>query len=121
VPRRGPLQASLWKLGNALLERGVRATLTAVDRLSERLEDVTRSGGPLPAAAGGGVAALVAGRNPIWGALKGVVKGTSTTTKVLVVLAVVLALVLGPVVLVLLLLALIVVAVVAAARTGAGA
>jgi hypothetical protein len=118
APRPSPLRSSLWKLGNALVDRGVRATLTAVDRLSEKLEDVTRRGGLLPGAAGGGVAALLAGRNPIWGAVKGAIKGTSTTTRVLVVLAIVLALVLGPVVLVLLLLALVVVAVVVAVRAG---
>ena len=119
--RRSPLTASLWKLGNALVDRGIRGALTAVDRLSDKFEDVTRRGGLLPAAAGGGVAAIVAGRNPIWGAVKGAIKGTSTTTKVLVVLAIVVALVLGPVVLVLLLLTLIVVAVVVAVRSGAGA
>ena len=121
APRRSPLTSSLWKLGNALVDRGVRAALTGVDRLSEKFEDVTRRGGLLPAAAGGGMAAFVAGRNPIWGAVRGMIRGTSTTTKVLVVLAIVLALVLGPVVLVLLLLTLIVVAVVVAVRSGAGA
>jgi hypothetical protein len=121
TPRRGPLTSSLWKLGNALVDRGVRAALTGVDRLSEKFEDVTRRGGLLPAAAGGGLAAFVAGRNPVWGAVRGMITGTSTLTKVLVVLAIVLALVLGPVVLVLLLLTLIVVAVVVAVRSGAGA
>lgn len=121
TPRRGPLTSSLWKLGNALVDRGVRAALAGVDRLSEKFEDVTRRGGLLPAAAGGGLAAFVAGRNPVWGAVRGMITGTSATTKVLVVLAIVLALVLGPVVLVLLLLTLIVVAVVVAVRSGAGA
>jgi hypothetical protein len=121
APRRSPLKSSLWNLGNALLDRGIRSALTAVERLSERFEDVTRRGGLLPSAAGGGVAAVVAGRNPIWGAVRGAVKGMSAATKVLVVLAIVLALVLGPVVLVLLLLTLIVVAIVVAVRSGAGA
>jgi hypothetical protein len=120
APRSSPLKSSLWKLGEVLLDRGVRGALTAVERLSEKLEDVTRRGGLLPAAAGGGMAAVVAGRNPIWGAVRGAIKGTSTATKVLVVLAIVLALVLGPVVLVLLLLTLIVVAIVVAVRSGAG-
>jgi hypothetical protein len=114
---RDQLTASLQKLWGALVDRGLRSALTTVDRVSGKLEDVSRRGGILPSAAGGGVAALVAGRNPIWGAVKGAVAGTSTTTKVLVVVAVVLALVLGPVVLVLLLLTLIVVVVVAAIRS----
>lgn len=114
---RDQLKASLRKLWGALVDRGLHSALTTVDRVSGQLEDVSRRGGMLPSAAGGGVAALVAGRNPVWGAVKGAVAGTSTTTKVLVVVAVVLALVLGPVVLVLLLITLIVVAVVAAARS----
>ena len=121
TPRPSPLlKASLAELGQALVDRGARATLRAVDHVREKLEDVALDGGVLPGAAGGGVAAFLAGRNPLWGVVKGVISGTSTTTKVIVVLAIVLALVLGPVVLVLLLVALIVVGVVVALRSGAG-
>jgi uncharacterized membrane protein YdbT with pleckstrin-like domain len=116
-----PLRASLAKLGNALVERGMRAALSTVDRLSGKLEEVSRGGGLLPAAAAGGLGAVVAGRNPIWGAVKGAIRGASVTTRILLVVAVLLALVLGPVALVLLLLALVVVAVVVAIRAGAGA
>jgi hypothetical protein len=116
-PEFGHLRTSLHRLWGALLD----TALDKVRGLSGQLEDVTRRGGVLPAAAGAGVAAVLSGRNPVWGVVKGAFAAMSTTTKVLVALAVVVALLLAPVVLVLLLLALLVVAVVAAVRSGPGA
>jgi hypothetical protein len=113
------LKGSLQKLLGALVDRGVTAALQTVDRLSERLEDVTSRGGVVIGATGGGLKAVVAGKNPVWGAVKGAIGGLSTKTKVLIVLALILGLLLGPVVLVVLLLALIVFAIVAAVRTSA--
>jgi hypothetical protein len=112
------LEESLRKLRGALVERGARATLSVADRVCRKLEEVTRRGGVLPAVAGGGVAALLAGRNPIWGVVKSAIAGMGPLMVGLVVVGIVLALVLGPVVLVLLLLGLIVLAVVAAVRAG---
>ena len=116
---RDQLKASLRKLRGALIDRGARSTLSIVDRYCRKLEAVTKRGGVLPAVAGGGLAALLAGKNPLWGVVKGAIAGMGPVTVVLIVVGMVLALVLGPVVLVLLLLGLIVVAVVAAARAGA--
>jgi uncharacterized membrane protein YdbT with pleckstrin-like domain len=113
------LTASLGKLWGALVDRGVRSTRSVVDRFIDSLDEVTRRGGVLPAVAGGGLAALLSGRNPIWGAVKGAIVGSSPTTIVLVVVGIVLALVLGPVFLILLLLGLVGVAVVVAVRSGA--
>jgi hypothetical protein len=102
----------------ALVEKGLNLALRGVDRLSGKLEDVGRGGGAVTGAATGGLKALAAKKNPVWGAVKGAIGGLSTKTKVLIVLSLVLALLLGPVILVLLLLALVVVAVVAAVRSG---
>jgi hypothetical protein len=113
------LKGSLQKPLGALVHRGVAATLQTVDRLRDKLKDVTSRGGVVMGAAGGLVKALAAGTNPIWGAVKGAIGGLSTKTKVLIVLALVLGALLGPVVLVVVLLALLVFAVVAAVRTSA--
>jgi hypothetical protein len=113
------LQSSLARLLDVLIDRGATAALGAVDRLSGKLEDIAGRGGALSGAAAGGVKAFVAGKNPVWGAVKGAIGGLSTTTKVMIVLALVLGLLLGPVVLLLLLLALLVLAVVLAVRSRA--
>ena len=110
----------LQKLLGALVHRGVAPALQIVDRLREKLKEVTsRRGGVVMGATGGLLKALGAGTNPVWGAVKGAIGGLSTKTKVLIVLALVLGLLLGPVVLVVVLLALLVFAVVAAVRTSA--
>ena len=115
------LKSSLQGLVGALVDRGAKAALGAVDRLSGKLEDITSRGGALTGAAAGGLKAVAAGKNPVWGAVKGAIGGLSTTTKVMIVLALVLGLLLGPVVLVLLLLALLVFVVVLAVRSRAPA
>jgi len=65
-----------------------------------------------------GLQAVLAGKNPVWAAIKGLVAGLSLEAKIGLVLVLSLALLLGPVLLVVLLLALLVAVVVAAVRTG---
>ena len=111
------LKLSLRKLLGAVVDKSVDAAVQGVEKLSDKLEDVARSGGPLTGAAGGWVRAALQGRNPLWGAVKGMVANLSTGRKVLIVLAAVLSLLLGPVVLVVALVALLVLAIVAAVRS----
>ena len=111
------LKSSLQRLAGVLVDRGAKAALRAVDRLSGKLEDISSRGGALTGAAAGGLKAVAAGKNPVLGAVKGAIGGLSTKTKVLIVLAVVLGLLLGPVALVLLLVGLLVFAIVAAVRS----
>jgi hypothetical protein len=111
------LKSSLRSLANVLIDRGAKAAVGAVDRLSGELEGIAGRGGALTGAAAGGLKAVAGGRNPVWGAVKGAIGGLSTRTKVLIVLALVLALLLSPVVLLVLLLGLLVLAIVAAARS----
>jgi hypothetical protein len=113
------LKSSLQRLVSVLVDRGTNAALRTVDRLSGKLEDVTRRGGALTGAAAGGLKAVAWGKNPVWGAVKGALGGLSTKTKVMIVLALVLGLLLGPIVLVVLLLGLLVFAIVAAVRARA--
>ena len=100
-----------------LVDRGAKAALGAVDRLSGKLEDIADRGGAVTGAAAGGLKAFARGKNPVWGAVKGAIGGLSTKTKVLIVLALVLGLLLGPVALVVLLLGLLVFAIVVAVRS----
>jgi hypothetical protein len=111
------LKSSLRRLANVLIDRGAKAASGAVDSLSGNLEGIASRGGTLTGAAAGGLKAVAGGRNPVWGAVKGLIGGLSTTTKVLIVLALVLALLLAPVVLVVLLLGLLVLAIVVAVRS----
>jgi hypothetical protein len=117
TPSVQQLKVSLRKLLGAVVDKGVDATVQGVERLSDKLEDVAHSSGPLAGAAGGGARAALAGKNPVWGAVKGTVASLSTGTKVLIVLTAVLGLLLGPVVLVVALIALLVLAIVAAVRS----
>jgi hypothetical protein len=111
------LKSSLQGLAGVLVDRGAKAALRTVDRLSGKLEDITGRGGALTGAAAGGLKAVAAGKNPTLGAVKGAIGGLSTKTKVLIVLAIVFGLLLGPVALVLLLLGLLVFAIVVAVRS----
>ncbi|WP_245687767.1 hypothetical protein [Rhodococcus phenolicus] len=63
-----------------------------------------------------GLQAVLAGKNPVWAAIKGLVSGLSLEAKIGLVLVLTLGLLLGPVLLVVLLLALLVVVVVAVVR-----
>ena len=111
------LKVSLRKLLDTVVDKGVDATVQGLERLSGKLEDVAHCGGPLTGAAVGGMHAALAGKNPVWGAVKGTVANLSTGTKVLIALAVVVGLLLGPVALVVALVALLVLAIVAAVRS----
>lgn len=111
------LKDGLRKLLGAAVDAGLASTVQGVERLSDKLEDVARSGGPLIGAARGGVVAALAGKNPVWGAVKGTVANLSTGTRMLIILAAVLGLLLGPVLLVVVLVALLVLAIVAAVRS----
>jgi hypothetical protein len=118
APPVDQLKSSLRRLANVLIDRGAKAALRAVDRLSGKLEGIARRGGAwIGASVAGWLKAVAGGINLLWGAVKGVIGGLSTGTKVLIVLALVLALLLGPVALVVLLLGLLVWAVVAAVRS----
>jgi hypothetical protein len=116
-PPAEQLTVSLRKLLGAVVDKGIDTAVQGVEKLSDKLENMAQSGGPLAGAAGGGVRAALAGRNPLWGAVKGMVANLSTGTKVLITLAAVLGLLLGPVVLVVALVALLVLAIVAAVRS----
>jgi hypothetical protein len=111
------LKVSLRKLLSAAVDKGIDATVHGVERLSDKLDDVAQPSGPLTGAADGGVRAALADKNPVWGAVKGMVVNLTARTKVLIVLAVVLCLLLGPVVLLAALIALLVLAIVAAVRS----
>jgi hypothetical protein len=111
------LKAGLRKLLGVAVDAGLASAVHGVERLGDKLEDVTDSGGPWMGAAGGGVLAALADKNPVWGAIKGAAGRLSTGTKVLIVLAAVVALLLGPVVFVVALIVLLVLAIVAAVRS----
>jgi VIT1/CCC1 family predicted Fe2+/Mn2+ transporter len=111
------LKASLRGLLATLLERAFGIALDKVESLATSLDDIAARGGMPLQAILGGVRAKLQGRNPVWGAIRGVFGGMSPQVKALVILALVLALVLLPVTVVLVLLALIVLAVWAAVRS----
>lgn len=104
--------------------RGLDAVRSRGDELNDRLRDWVNSllgevthGGVGLQAAFAGVQAALKGKNPVWGAVKGLVSGLSPKAEIGLVLLLALALVLGPVLLVILLLALLVAAVIAAIRS----
>lgn len=110
------LRASLRTLLTTLLERAFGIALEQVEGLAGWFDGVAARGGVGINALLGGARAALGGRNPVWGALKGVWAGMGPAAKTALILALVLALVLLPVTVVLLLLVLVVAAVVAAVR-----
>jgi len=112
------LKASLRDLLRTLLRSSVGLVLEHVEDLAGTFRKMAASGGLAVGAVLGGVRAGLAGKNPIWGALKGAVGAMSTGMRVAIILALVLAIVLLPITVVLLLVALIVLIVVAAAKSG---
>jgi hypothetical protein len=114
------LRASLRRLLAALLDRAFGIALERVEDLARWLDDVAAHGGIRVNALVGGIRAAVGGRNPVWGAVVGAVRGMSPAARVALIVALVLAVLLLPVTVVLLLLFLIVAAVVAAVRASAG-
>jgi hypothetical protein len=114
------LRASLRRLLAALLDRAFGIALERVEDLARWLDDVAAHGGIRVNALVGGIRAAVGGRNPVWGAVVGAVRGMSPAARVALIVALVLAVLLLPVTVVLLLLFLIVAAVVAAVRAADG-
>ena len=110
------LRASLRRLLATLLDRAFGIALDRVEDAARWLDDVAARGGIKVNALVGGARAALGGRNPVWGAVVGAVRGMSPAARVALVVVLVLALLLLPVTVVLLLLALIVGAVVAAVR-----
>jgi hypothetical protein len=111
------LKASLKELLRALLRRAVGVALEQVEHLAKSFDAMAASGGFALSGVLGGIRARLAGKNPVWGAVKAAVGSLSPEVRVLLVLALVLALVLLPVTVVLLLIALIVVIIVAASKS----
>lgn len=112
------LKSSLKELLRTLLRSTVGLALENVEGLAKSFDTMAASGGLAMGGVLGGVRAGLAGRNPVWGAIKGAIGALSPAVRVGLVLVLVLALVLLPVTVVLLLLALIVLIVVAAAKAG---
>jgi hypothetical protein len=107
---------SLERLGAALIDRAASAAVDKVDDLSEKLEGIAQNGGVGLNAAFGAGTAVMAGKNPLVGAIKGAWSALGTGAKVGIVLGLILLAVLSPVALVLILLGLLVAAIVKAAR-----
>jgi hypothetical protein len=108
---------SLERLAAALVDRAAGAAVDKVDDLAGRLEGIAANGGVGLAAAFGAGTAMMAGKNPVIGAMKGAWGALGTGTKVAIVLGLVLLGLLSPVALVLVLLGLLIAAIVKAAKT----
>lgn len=98
------------------LEHAAARTSKKLDDWTDRLDEVASNAGAVEHGVAAGVGAALAGKNPVWGAVKGAWSGAGTKTRVLVVLTLVLMLVLAPVALVLLLLGLLVAGAIAGFR-----
>ncbi|MCE0763869.1 hypothetical protein LWC35_13255 [Pseudonocardia kujensis] len=112
------LKQSLRDLLRTVLRSSVGLVLEHVEDLGGTIQKMATSGGLAMGGLLGGVRAGLAGKNPIWGALKGAVGAMSTGMRVAIILALVLAILLLPITVVLLLVALIVLIIVAAAKAG---
>ena len=111
------IRTSLQQLGVAAIDRAAGAAVDKVDDLSERLEEITANGGVGLGAAFGAGNAMMAGKNPVWGAVMGAWGALSTGTKVAIVVGLVLLGLLGPVALIVALVVLLVVAIVKAVKS----
>lgn len=111
------IRASLQRLAVAAIDKAAGAAVDKVDDLSERLEEVTANGGVGLGAAFGAGNAMMAGKNPVWGAVKGAWGALSTGKKVAIVVGLVLLGLLGPVALIVALVVLLVVAIVKAVKS----
>lgn len=110
------LKSSLQNLLAALIDRAAGVALSKIDDLAGSLEDVTARGGAGLAAALGAGKALLAGTNPIWGAIKAGFAALGTLAKTLLIVGLALSPVLLVVLAVLLVLAALVLAIVWAIR-----
>ena len=111
------LKAALRELLATVLERAFGLALDKLEQLSGTLEDIEARGGYKIGAVFGGVRAAVAGKSPVWGAIKGAFSALSPGVKAAIIIALVLALLLLPVTVVLLLLLLIAVAIIAIVKS----
>jgi hypothetical protein len=108
---------SLERLAAALVDRAAGVAVDKVDDFAEKLEGIAANGGVGLGAAFGAGTAMMAGKNPVLGAVKGAWGALSTGKKVAIVLGLVLLGLLSPVALVLALLGLLIAAIVKAAKT----
>jgi len=111
------LKTHVHQLLDAVRDRGEVLTSKLGEWMDTLLEAVA-NGGPGMKAGLEGIRAIVAGKNPVVAAMKGLVSGLSGKAKVAIALVLIFGLLLGPVLLVVLLLALLVAALVAAVRAG---
>ena len=110
------LKNSFQALLVAVVDKVAGAALSKVDDLASSLEDVTARGGVGLAAALGAGRAVLAGTNPIWGAVKAGFAALGTLAKTLVLVGLALSPVLLIVAALLLVVALLVIAIVLAIR-----
>lgn len=94
----------------------VEALVSKLQEKAKALAEETTPHGPGVSAGLAGIRAVLAGKNPLWPAAKGLVSGLSAQTKSMLIILIVLALLLGPVLLIVLLLALIIAGAIAAVR-----
>ena len=111
------LVSSLERLAVAVIDKAAGLAVDKVDDVAGKLEDIASNGGVGLSAAFGAGTAMMAGKNPVIGAMKGAWSALGTGTKVAIVLGLVLLGLLSPVALVLVLLGLLVAAIVKAAKS----
>lgn len=100
------------------MQDGEEVLTKKIQEWMDTLADAVADGGAGMNAGLAGIQAALAGKNPMWAAVKGLVSGLSGKAKAALVLLVIFGLLLGPVLLVVLLLALLVAGLVAAVRAG---
>jgi len=101
------------------LQDGGEALTSKVQEWMDTLFEAVANGGAGVKAGLEALRAVVAGKNPVFAAIKSLVSGLSGKAKIALILLLVLGLLLGPVLLVVLLLALVVGALIAAVRAAA--
>lgn len=99
------------------IDRLAGAAADKVDDMADQLEGIAQNGGVGIGAAFGAGQAYMAGKNPVWGAVKGGFGALSTGMKVALIAGLVLLGLLSPVALLLILVGLLVAAIVKATRT----
>jgi hypothetical protein len=114
----GELRAALRRLLVVTLDRSFGIALDQVESFAHTLDGMAARGGVQVGALIGAGRAVVGGKNPLWGAVKGAFAALSVGARAAVVLVLVLAVLLLPVTVLLVLLLLIVVAIIAAVRSG---
>lgn len=104
------------RIAVALIDRAAGVAADKVDDVSDQLEKMASGGGVKLGALFGAGNAMMAGKNPVLGAVKGAWGALGTGPKIGIVVGLVLLGVLSPVALVLLLLGLLVAAIVSAVK-----